>query len=218
MKRVVGLLPTYNRPAMAHRAAHLWLEQDYAGPKTLLVFDDGEDPATFCPSCEPHIKIVHHARTTLPHKRNAMMGLVGDEDAIYFAWDDDDYHGPGRVRRQVEALMGAPSGVGACLMSPMLYYNEVSGELKLSTWRSDGNIAYTFDYWNRRNYDERVDPGSGWRFLAGRDHEIVAIAGELDCITVAHAGQRHTPPAFGLPDFTDAPVSAEWAAERLRLR
>jgi hypothetical protein len=103
------------------------------------------------------------------------MAHARDPEAIYFMWDDDDYHGPGRIRRQVEALTSAQASIGACLMTPMLYYNQVARELRLSTWRSDGNIAYRFSYWYRRNYDERVDPGSGWRFLSGRDHEIVTI-------------------------------------------
>jgi glycosyltransferase involved in cell wall biosynthesis len=212
LPRAVGLLPTYNRPKMAHRAAHLWLEQDYAGQKTLLVFDDGEEPATFCASCTAHVEVVHHARRNLPHKRNAMMELVGDEDAIYFLWDDDDYHGPRRVSRQVSALAG---GAAACIMRPTLYYNSITGEVATSSWISDGTVAFTWAFWSRRRFDENTDPGSGFRFV--NNAGAVEIPGELDYCVVVHAGQRHTPPAFGLPDFTDAPVSAEWAMCRLAL-
>jgi len=211
--RAVGLLPTYNRPAMAHRAAHLWLEQDYAGPKTLVVFDDGEQSATFCASCASQISIVHHARMNLPRKRNSMIDYVGDEDAVYLLWDDDDYHGPARVRRQVQAL----ADHGACILRPTLYYNEISGEIATSSWLSDGTAAFTWDFWRRRGqFDVRVDPGSGFRFLQGT--RAVELPGELDYMVVVHAGQRHTPPAFGPPDFTDAPVDASWAEARLRLR
>jgi len=210
--RVVGLMPTYNRPDMAHRAAHLWLEQDYAGPKTLLVFDDGERQSEFCASCVPHITIVHHARRNLPHKRNAMMELVGDEEAIYFLWDDDDYHGPSRVSRQVQALVGN----SACILRPTLYYNEISGEIATSSWLSDGTVAFTWGFWKRRGFDERVDPGSGFRFVHGSG--AVEIPGEVDYCVVVHAGQRHTPPAFGPPDFTDAPVDAGSISGLLRLR
>jgi len=212
LPRVVGLLPTYNRPEMAHRAAHLFLEQDYTGPMTLLVFDDGEHPAEFCAGCEPQIKVVHHARITLPRKRNAMMELVGDEAAIYFLWDDDDYHGPRRVSRQI-AGMGSSL---ACILRPTLYYNAITGEVKTSSWISDGTVAFTWNFWKRRQFDERIDPGSGFRFV--RHHEVIEIPGELDYVVVVHEGQRHTPPAFGLPDFTDAPVDAAWADSRLRLR
>lgn len=208
--RAVGLLPTYNRPEMAHRAAHLWLEQDYEGPKTLLVFDDGELEATFCPSCSRSIEIVHHTRLTLPRKRNAMMELVGDEQAVYFLWDDDDYHGPGRVRRQVQALASAP----ACILRPTLYYNEISGELATSSWVSDGTVAFTWDFWASRRFNNNVDPGSGLQFV--RHPSVVEIPGELDYMVVVHAGQRHTPPAFGPPEFMPAEVDAIWAEARLR--
>lgn len=214
LPRVVGLMPTYNRPAMAHRAAHLWLEQDYAGPMTLLVFDDGETPAEFCSSCIPRIEVVHHARRTLPRKRNAMMELVGDEDAIYFLWDDDDYHGPGRVSRQVETL--TTSRAPACIMRPTLYYNSINGDLKSSNWTSDATVAFTWDFWNRHRFNEYVDPGSGIIFV--RHHGVVVIPGELDYCVVVHAGQRHSPPAFGPPDFADAPVDVAWIASRLNFR
>jgi glycosyltransferase involved in cell wall biosynthesis len=207
-------MPTYNRPAMAHRAAHLFLEQDYSGPLTLLVFDDGEEPATFCASCEPQIEVVHHARRNLPHKRNAMIELVGDEDAVYFLWDDDDYHGPRRVSRQVAALA---AGAAACIMRPTLYYNSITGQIATSSWISDGTVAFTWGFWKQRGgFNEHTDPGSGFRFV--NNSGAIEIPGELDYCVVVHAGQRHTPPAFGLPDFTDAPVDSTWADARLQLR
>jgi hypothetical protein len=197
---------------MAHRAAHLFLKQDYAGPKTLLVFDDGEDPSTFCASCAPHIEVVHHARRNLPHKRNAMMRLVGDEDAIYFLWDDDDYHGPSRVSRQVQRLVGH----SACILRPTLYYNSITHELARSSWISDGTVAFTWDFWRSRgHFNEQIDPGSGRRFVAS--NLVSEIDGELDYMVVVHAGQRHTPPAFGPPEFTPAEVDASWAEARLTL-
>ena len=210
LPRVVGLMPTYNRPEMAHRAMHLFLEQDYGGQMTLLVFDDGETPTTDCSRCRSEIKIVSHARMRLPAKRNAMMEYVGDPDAFYFMWDDDDYHGPGRISRQVDQLVYHP----ACLLRPTLYYNSISNELVRSSWVSDATIAYSWDFWRKRAFDD-VDPGSGGRFVWKRP-EMVEIDGELDYMTVVHPGQRHTPPAFGLPDFFAAPVPASWAAERLR--
>jgi hypothetical protein len=213
LPRVVGLLPTYNRPEMAHRAAHLFLEQDYSGPMSLLVFDDGERQSEFCASCMGNIELVRHSRMNLPSKRNAMMKRVRDTSALYFLWDDDDYHGQRRVSRQVDVLAHHQ----ACILRPTLYYNSISKELKTSRWISDGTVGYTWDFWVRRGrFDENVDPGSGFRFV--NDPSLVSIPGELDYMVVVHAGQRHTPPAFGAPDFSDAPVDSSWAEDRLRLR
>jgi glycosyltransferase involved in cell wall biosynthesis len=213
LPRVVALMPTYNRPEMAHRAAHLFLEQDYGGPRHLLVYDDGERPARFCASCSEHIEVVRCDRMNLPTKRNAMIDRVGDHDAFYFLWDDDDYHGPHRVSRQIDVLVYHP----ACLLRPTLYYNQISGELRTSRWISDGTVAFTWDFWMRRGkFNEYTDPGSGFAFV--RHDTVVSVPGELDYMAVVHAGQRHTPPAFGPPDFYDAPVPATWAAERLAYR
>jgi hypothetical protein len=212
--RVVGLMPTLNRPAMAHRAVHLLLEQEYEGPMHLLVFDDGDRPVVGCSTCRPHFELIRSPAMKLPTKRNAMMEHVGDRDAIYFMWDDDDYHGPHRVARQVSVVSHQPAP--ACILRPTLYYNSITNDLRVSRWISDATVAFTWEFWNRRRFDERIDPGSGLQFVKHRDVE--EIPGDLDYMTVVHAGQRHTPPAFGLPDFYEAPVPASWAAERLAFR
>lgn len=212
LPRVVGLMPTCNRPDMAHRAMHLFLDQEYGGEMHLLVFDDGDQRVTGCPACLSQVELVVTPRMKLPTKRNAMMEHVGDRDAFYFMWDDDDYHGSNRVDRQVDALVSHE----ACLLRPTLYYNAISGELRTSTWISDATIAYHWDFWNRRRFFDGVDPGSGYHFVANRP-DVAELHGELDYMTVVHAGQRHTPPAFGPPDFYEAPVPSSWAQERLRL-
>jgi glycosyltransferase involved in cell wall biosynthesis len=215
LPRAVALLPTYNRPEMAHRAVHLFLAQDYDGDKMIIVFDDGDVPVTLCGDCirSNQVVIRSHARMTLPAKRNAMMQFVGDHDAIYFLWDDDDYHGPNRVRRQVAAL--GRSEQQACLLRPTLYFNSISNELAVSSWVSDGTVAYTWEFWKRRTFNEYVDPGSGFQFVYRAP--LVEIPGELDYMVVVHQGQRHTPPAFGPPEFSPAPIGATWATEHLVL-
>lgn len=209
----VGLMPTFNRPAMAHRAMHMFLGQDYRGPTRLVVFDDGDLPALTCGVCADHVEIVRCFRVNLPTKRNMMMQHVGDTSAIYFMWDDDDFHGPRRLSRQIAAL---EEGYGGCLMRPTLYYNEITEDLRMSSWISDATIAYRWSFWQKRRFFEGVDPGSGRLFVSNR-HDLVEQHGELNYCTVVHAGQRHTPPAFGEPDFTHAPVSPEWIKERLRM-
>ena len=209
----VGIMPTLNRPQMAHRAAHLFLEQIYDGPRRLVVFDDGEGGVETCGSCAGRFELQVVPKCSLPKKRNDMMEYVADQSAIYFLWDDDDYHGPDRLRRQVPMVMNHP----ACIMRPTLYYNSVTDDLRVSNWISDATVAYTWSFWRKRGgFDERIDPGSGLRFVSAR--EVEQIPGAFDYITVVHRGQRHTLPAFGPPDFIDAPVPSTWAQQRLRLR
>lgn len=216
LPRVIALLPTFNRPEMAHRAVHLFLEQDYAGPRRLVAFDDGDQPVVLCSSCEGHVELVRHDRVNLPTKRNRMMAHARDPEAIYFMWDDDDYHGPGRVRRQVEALRDNE----ACILRPTLYYNQMAGDVRVCSWVSDATVAYRWSFWSQWPFDERLDPGSGYRFVCRplTNQKIVELHGELDYVTVVHAGQRHSPPAFGPPHFTDAPVDVTWVESRLKPR
>ncbi len=218
LPRAVGLMPTRNRPQMAHRAVHLFLEQVYEGEKHLVVFDDGDVGIETCPSCTGRFELVVRPRDTLlPRKRNAMMSHVDDQEAVYFLWDDDDYHGPDRIQRQVPIVINHP----ICIMRPTLYYSSITEELVVSRWLSDATAAFTWEYWRRvGGFNERVDPGSGRAFCTPpRAFGLVAeIQGLFDYMAVVHSGQRHTPPAFGEPDFTACPLPSSWAKQRLRLR
>lgn len=213
LPRVVGLMATRNRPALAHRAAHNFVDQDYAGDRHLLVFDDGDDRFIGCERCAPMLEIVHTPPVRLPTKRNNMMRHVGDHHAFYVQWDDDDYHGPTRISRQVDVLVFNEG----CLLRPTLYYSTISNEIRTSTWKSDATMAYRWEFWARRNFVDSVDPGSGALFIANRGSSLVELDALLDYMVVVHLGQRHTPPAFGEPHFTTAPVPASWAQERLQL-
>lgn len=216
--RAIGLMPTYNRPEMAHRAVHLFLEQDYDGDKHIIVYDDGEWQFEPCSSCRDNIDLVRHDRLKLPVKRNLMIERSADTAAVYITWDDDDYHGPTRIRRQVKAIASTAPEIGACILRPTLYYNSITRELATSNWLSDGTIAHTYDFWLKRPYNDQVDPGSGMKFVYPRMKEIVTIDAELDYCVVVHAAQRHSPPAFGPPEFGVAPIDADVMDRLLRMR
>lgn len=214
--RVVGLMPTFNRPEMAHRAAHMFLAQDYPGQRDLIVYDDGDQKFEPCNTCAPHLRLVRSSWMRLPEKRNKMIADDGDRDAIFVTWDDDDYHGPSRISRQVEAITAGSSRIQACILRPTLYYNSITHEVAVSTWLSDGTLAHTWDCWQRNGgYPTQRDPGSGWEFCNRIKREIIEIDGELDYCVIVHAAQRHTPPAFNPMDFSPASISADELRERL---
>lgn len=208
--RAVAIMPTKDRPEMAHRAVHMFLEQDYPGEKHLLVFDDGAVPMQKCGECHDRFEYVRCDLMNLPKKRNAMMAHVNDPQAVYFLWDDDDYHGPYRMVTQVPAV----EWHGAVLLRPTLYFNSITDDLRMSRWISDGTVAYAWEFWSRRRFNEKTDPGSGHLFVT-HPRLVEQIPGDTHYMVVVHAGQRHTPPAFSPPDFTEAPLPASWARERL---
>ena len=203
LPHVIGLLATRNRPAMAHQAAHMFFAQQYTGSKTLYVYDDGTEPFTPCRSlATKDMAVVHHPPIRLPTKRNQMMrrAIAADPEAIYFVWDDDDYNGPTRIARQVEALRAAPAADG-CILCPFLSYNTQTQQLhralqvNLHGMRlrvfTDANLAFRRTLWERLPWDEAVDPNACWRWMQLSHDQIIAIPAENDYVVVRH-GRNHT--------------------------
>lgn len=212
--RVVALMPTKNRPQMAHRSIHLFLEQKYEGEKHMLVFDDGAVPIDYCAGCRDHFEHVRCSSMNLPRKRNRMMEHVRDKFAIYFLWDDDDWHGPFRLAAQVPAVIHHR----ACIIRPTLYYNSITNDLRTSNWISDATAAFDWDFWSKRRFNEHHDPGSGRLFVTKPQPVAEVSHGLYEYMAVVHRGQRHSPPAFGEPDFRHTSLPASWAQKVLRMR
>jgi hypothetical protein len=167
--KVFGLMPTTpSRADFVTRATQFWATQDYAGEMQL---------------------VIEASSKTLPVKLDTMITERADvEGAIFFRWDDDDYHGPSRVRRQVEALLADPLAE-VCGLCPTLYYHRAYRQvLSFITSPLDATIAFRRAYWDRGSQD--VEP---WRKLARQPKEtIVTIAGALDYVWIRH-GMNHSP-------------------------
>ncbi len=96
------LMPTYNRRRFAERAIGFFLAQDYAD-RELVILDDGEDAiGDLVPAGTP---IRYHRlseRMTIGAKRELACQMA--EGEVLVQWDDDDWYGPTRLRRQVAPL------------------------------------------------------------------------------------------------------------------
>lgn len=200
---VIGLLPTRNRHALAHRAAHQFFAQAYPGALTLYVCDDSPTPWVPCAALAAHDLVVEHLPPVrLPVKRNQMMrrAIAQDPDAIYVVWDDDDYHGPQRLVRQVTALRAAPTADGV-IFCPFLSFDEATGSISQLGKASlhglavrvftDAVLAFRRALWERLPWDEAVDPHACWRWMQEPPSRIIDIPGERDYLVVRHAG-NHT--------------------------
>jgi hypothetical protein len=196
--RAIGLLATRNRHELAHQAAHAFLDQQYAGDKTLLIYDDSQTPFALCDELRQFDVVVKNiAPTRLPVKRNQMMRLAieRDPEAIYFVWDDDDYISPHRVRRQIEALLANPNADG-CILCPYLTYDVTTREvaqlgkanitgLRLRVF-ADATLAFRRRLWERLPWDETRDPNACWRWMREPVDRIVDIPGDDDYIVIRH--------------------------------
>lgn len=199
----VGLLATRNRPAFAHRAAHMFFAQCYEGPRRLYVYDDGESPFELCETLRAYdVTVVRHEAISLGEKRNRMLkyATARDPDGIFFMWDDDDFHGPFRLARQIGALLETPTADG-CLFCPYFSYNTRTGQLfrarqveinglKLRVG-ADGTLALRRRLWERLPLDARPELAGineGWRWLAEPHDRVIAVDAQLDYVVVRHGG------------------------------
>ncbi|MDQ3822724.1 MAG: glycosyltransferase family 2 protein, partial [Actinomycetota bacterium] len=147
------LMPTYNRRRFAERAIGFFLEQDYAN-RELVIVDDGQDAVDdLVPDGAP---IRYHrldARATIGRKRELACQLA--EGELLVQWDDDDWYGPARLRRQVAPLVAGTAEIAGILRGYLL-------DLKtFRFWRGQpplhegdvhalivaGTLAYTRDAW-----------------------------------------------------------------------
>ena len=233
---VIGLLPTRNRHALAHRAAHQFFAQAYPGALTLYVYDDSPTPWVPCAALAAHDLVVEHLPPIrLPTKRNQMMrrAIAQDPDAIYVVWDDDDYHGPQRLARQVAALRATPTAEGV-VFCPFLSFDEATGVttrlgkgalhgLPVRVF-TDAVLAFRRALWERWPWDEAVDPHACWRWMAAPTSMIIDLPAEHDYLVIRHATNhtagmlpRQYHPVLGTPHVDDAWGAVTWTQLRAAL-
>lgn len=123
MPVVSVVIATRDRPGLLERAVAHVLGQDYAGELECVVVYDQTEPRELA-AVEPLARLVgrpgrfltvttNTRRPGLPGGRNSGC-LVAKGDVLAFC-DDDDVWLPGKLRRQVELLLGSPDSAGvAC--------------------------------------------------------------------------------------------------------
>jgi O-antigen biosynthesis protein len=122
---VTAIMPTRDRPEFALQAIRYFCDQDYPN-KEMVVLEDG------IPSLEgrlPDDPRIRYIATGAPLRsigamRNEACQVARGE--IVAHWDDDDWYGPQRLTRQVEAIRSGEADLTALRDSLML---------DLATWR-----------------------------------------------------------------------------------
>jgi glycosyltransferase involved in cell wall biosynthesis len=189
-------MPTYNRRRFAERAIGFFLEQDYAN-RELVIVDDGEDPiADLVPA---GTQIRYHrleARATIGSKRELACELADGEPLVQ--WDDDDWYGPARLRRQVAPLAARSADISGILRGYLLDLNAFrfwKGEPPLHEGRLHalivaGTLAYTQPAWREaggypdRSIGEEVALLQGVIDIGGR---VAPVLSDGIYICVRHA-------------------------------
>src|SRR5262249_33726324 len=144
------IMPTHNRRGFVPQAIRYFLRQDYPR-KELIVVDDGTDPIGDLIPPDERLRYVHLSRrATVGAKRN--LACEQARGALIAHWDDDDWHAPDRLRRQVEALLGG--GTDLCGANALFYLDLGRGCAWRYTyppghalWLFGGTLCYARSFW-----------------------------------------------------------------------
>jgi O-antigen biosynthesis protein len=100
---VTAIMPTRQRPEFALQAVGYFLAQDYEN-KELVILEDGAPSLARSLPENPRIRYVATGVTqrSIGAMRNEACLLARGD--IVAHWDDDDWHGPGRLTRQIAAI------------------------------------------------------------------------------------------------------------------
>jgi hypothetical protein len=103
------LMPTGNRSEFAALAIRRFLAQDYVHSE-LVIIDDGTAPLAPGLVAHPRIRYVRLKQSlSIGAKRN--LACREAPGSILVQWDDDDWHGPERIRRQIAPLLAGQSEI-----------------------------------------------------------------------------------------------------------
>jgi hypothetical protein len=105
------IMPTRNRPDFAVQAVRYFQRQDW--PETeLIIIEDGPPLLADLLPDDPRIKLVSSGiRRSIGQMRNHACALARGE--IIAQWDDDDWHGPERLSRQVGPIVAERAEITA---------------------------------------------------------------------------------------------------------
>jgi glycosyltransferase involved in cell wall biosynthesis len=147
------IMPTADRRSLAAQAVACFLRQDYAR-RELIIVDDGDDPAAPAVRRDPRIRCVRLERkATVEAKRNLACELAHGEVIVH--WNDDDWHGPGRLTAQIEDLRR--SGADVVGLDRVLLYDPLAARAWIRrAVKGDppmlacGTLCYRKDVWRDR--------------------------------------------------------------------
>ncbi len=112
------IMPTRDRPGFAALAIRCFQRQDYPA-RELVIIDDGREPLDSALIAGERIRYVRlDEPASIGAKRNRACREA--QGSILLQWDDDDWHGPARIRRQVEPLLSGAADITGLAHSPVL--------------------------------------------------------------------------------------------------
>ncbi|HEX9945992.1 MAG TPA: glycosyltransferase family 2 protein [Allosphingosinicella sp.] len=162
-------MPTADRRRFVPGAVSAFLAQDREDAE-LVILDDGADPVADLVPDDPRIRYFRETRgRTLGDKRNRLCELARGEILIH--WDDDDWHAPDRIARQVAAMEAHRADI--CGVDRVIFLSD-DGESAWDyvyrgrqRWVCGGSLAYRRAFWERHPFPAlRSGEDTRWVFSA----------------------------------------------------
>lgn len=152
------IMPTANRAKYVPFAIRYFLEQDYP-KKELIIVDDGKDSIEYLLPKNPNIQYFYSKPLgTIGVKRNYACRQAKGE--IIMHWDDDDWHAPDWISKQVNYL--TTSGANVCGIEHVHFYSPVRDTFWLGTalnrkralWLNGATFAYWKSFWELNPFQD----------------------------------------------------------------
>jgi glycosyltransferase involved in cell wall biosynthesis len=191
---VTCIMPTYDRASFVPQAIRYFLRQDLTDSE-LLILDDGKTPVVALVPEHPRLRYVRlETRLNVGAKRNQACRLARGEFIAH--WDDDDWYGPGRLRKQLEALRAGDADV--CGSTAELYYEPATDRAWCYRYgglphrfMSGASLFYRRAAWERAPFAE-VQIGEDARFVAAAGargaRTLIDLADPELAVGIVHPG------------------------------
>ncbi len=167
--RISAIMPTADRRRFVPAAIAAFLAQGRDDAE-LVILDDGADPVADLVPDDPRIRYVRESRRRARGaKRNRLCELA--RGAILLHWDDDDWHAPDRIARQVDAIDAHAADI--CGLDRVIFLSD-DGESAWDyvyrgreRWVCGGSMAYRRAFWERHRFPAlRSGEDTRWVFSA----------------------------------------------------
>lgn len=194
MPRISAIMPTADRRRFVPAAIAQFLAQGRRDAE-LVILDDGADSVADLIPGDPRIRYLREeGRRILGDKRNRLCDFARGEIIVH--WDDDDWHAPDRLDRQIAALDASGADiVGLAAVTFLADDGARAWDYRWGgrqRWVYGASLAYRRDYWLRHRFPA-IPTGEDTRFvLDARDARIYAMA-EGDWL-IARVHARNTSP------------------------
>lgn len=148
---------TYGRPHVLEEAIYAFLQQDYGGPKELIVLNDYAQQTLVFDHPEVRVINVPQRFRTVGEKMNVAVALAAHK--LLFVWDDDDIYLPHRLSFSVDKYKPV-KGFFKPDKAWILDNNRLDGPVK--------NLFHVGSCWSRQRFDAvrgYVADGTGYDWI-----------------------------------------------------